>query len=496
MEVVIAGPLVVVGGLFVGTAAVKKFFPLPPEEAAAAVSAQAHEEALAEIELDLALATAIASDDDRAELLSLFNALDKDVSGSVSSKEWGSAVGKHRATLSKFFGGATPAEIGKQFERLDVDGSKDLSWDEFAGGVMSIGATIRIADALETDAGQAELKKVFSALDKDGDGKVTSKEFGSAMLRNPELVSKFFGKSLALTAAGLSGDIVAEMAAAKTTLNDAAAAAKAAVEKLESARKGGTAAQAAGSAAEGPHQQAADAVAKCEQRLKAATDAATAAKAALEPAEAAEKAIKPKDKRKLAEAKKAVDACQTTFKRAQSEVDAAQKSRDVAAKAVKEKAAAKDAASQAVAKAEEHISNEQAALQRKEAELKAATENWEAFSTAEKEAVTEIAQVFRRLDSDKSNTLTWPEFVAAAASMTDTRPAQAFALIDRNGNGKASYADVSTALQTDQFTRDALGCSKEAFEQICQHLATDQNKTLTLAQFRKLLAPHLTALEA
>lgn len=492
MEVVIAGPLVVVGGLFVGTAAVKKFFPLPPEEAAAAVSAQAHEEALAEIELDLALATAIASDDDRAELLSLFNALDKDVSGRVSSKEWGSAVGKHRATLSKFFGGATPAEIGKQFERLDVDGSKDLSWDEFAGGVMSIGATIRIADALETDAGQAELKKVFSALDKDGDGKVTSKEFGSVVLRNPELVSKyFFGKSLALTAAGLSGDIVAEMAVAKKTLNDAAAAATAAVEKLESARKGGTAAQAAGSAAEGPHQQAADAAAKSAHKLKVATDTATAAKAAFDQAEAAEKAIRPKEKKKLTEAKKLVDSCKGVLTRAQSEVDAVQKSCDAAAKVLKEKAAAKDAASQTVAKAEEHISNEQAALKRKEVELKAATENWEAFSTAEKEAVTEIAQVFRRLDTDKSNTLTWPEFVAAAASMTDTRPAQAFALIDRNGNGKASYADVSTALQTDQFTRDALGCSKEAFEQICQHLATDQNKTLTLAQFRKLLAPHL-----
>ena len=68
-----------------------------------------------------------------------------------------------------------------------------------------------------------------------------------------------------------------------------------------------------------------DAAAKSGQKLKAATDAATAAKAALDQAEAAEKAIRPKEKKKLAEAKKAVDSCQSVLKRAQSEVDAARR---------------------------------------------------------------------------------------------------------------------------------------------------------------------------
>ena len=60
-------------------------------------------------------------------------------------------------------------------------------------GVVSLGAALRLADALETEEGQAELKALFATLDKDGDGSVTSKEWGKALSKNKELMAKYFG---------------------------------------------------------------------------------------------------------------------------------------------------------------------------------------------------------------------------------------------------------------------------------------------------------------
>ena len=64
----------------------------------------------------------------------LFDTLDKDGDGRVTGKEWGSAVSKNKDILQKYFGGKDMKAIGKAFKRLDVDGSGDLTWDEFVSG--------------------------------------------------------------------------------------------------------------------------------------------------------------------------------------------------------------------------------------------------------------------------------------------------------------------------------------------------------------------------
>ena len=55
----------------------------------------------------------------------------------LSSKEWGRGVGKNKEVMKKFFGGSTIAEVGRQFNQIDADANKELSWEEMlkAAGV-------------------------------------------------------------------------------------------------------------------------------------------------------------------------------------------------------------------------------------------------------------------------------------------------------------------------------------------------------------------------
>ena len=76
------------------------------------------------------LAGALATAEGEAELKQLFQSLDKNGDGKLTSKEWGAGVGKHAAVMQKFFGGRTTAEIGRAFAKIDVDGSDSLTWDE------------------------------------------------------------------------------------------------------------------------------------------------------------------------------------------------------------------------------------------------------------------------------------------------------------------------------------------------------------------------------
>jgi Ca2+-binding EF-hand superfamily protein len=135
----------------------------------------------------------ISSPEGKAELRALFDACDKDGDGSVTSKEWGKSVGKNWKTMAKFFGGATMPEVAKMFKKLDADGSGDLTWDEFELAMESMDVTMRLAEALETAEGAAELRALFDRLDKDGDGTVSSKEWGSVVAKNKELLQKYFG---------------------------------------------------------------------------------------------------------------------------------------------------------------------------------------------------------------------------------------------------------------------------------------------------------------
>jgi len=164
-----------VGFLMGQAAALRMMPPMPPSEA------------------DRKLAEAISSEEGRAELKALFSTLDKDGDGKVTKKEWGKALSKNKDLVSKFFGGQTLKEIGKQFARIDADGSGDLTWDEFVSGLASLNVAQQLAGALSTEEGKKELKALFDALDKDGDGKVTSKEWGSAISKNKEILAKFFG---------------------------------------------------------------------------------------------------------------------------------------------------------------------------------------------------------------------------------------------------------------------------------------------------------------
>mmetsp|Transcript_4165 Transcript_4165/g.9078 ORF Transcript_4165/g.9078 Transcript_4165/m.9078 type:complete len:521 (-) Transcript_4165:436-1998(-) len=500
MDPIVMGPLAVVGLGFIATAAAKQLLPVSPVDEAERIekaSVAAAEEVEANIELDLSLASAIASEEGRAELKILFETLDKSGDGKVSSKEWGSAVAKHEELLSKYFGGTTKEMVGKQFSRLDADGSGDLSWEEFAGGALSLGAAIKIADAMETDEGAAELRTLFDSLDKDGDGKISSKEWASAVLKSQALVSNFFfGSSRALKEAGIGSDIVSEMTAAKKNMDAADAAVLAAEGSVSQAKASQMAATQVAAAAEEAFAAAEAAVPQSDQELQAAIQAATEAEGALGQAEEADKMVKPKAKNK-AESKKAVESCQIAVKAAKAKVEAAQKYRDSQVATVGSKRAERDSALKAKVKAGEDFDSEVAEVGSKVAAAKAAKDSWEAFSAAEKQAVLEIAQVYKRLDVDKNGKLTWEEFTSGAASITDVRPAQAFAVMDRNGDGMLSRSEVVKALRTEQSVRDILGLgptvkegdgSKEQFEDVFQRLDKDGSKSITSTEFAAVLA--------
>lgn len=51
----------------------------------------------------------------------------------------------------------------------------------------------KLAEAISTPEGMAELQALFETLDKDGDGHVTGKEWGKAVSKNKKALAKFFG---------------------------------------------------------------------------------------------------------------------------------------------------------------------------------------------------------------------------------------------------------------------------------------------------------------
>lgn len=139
------------------------------------------------------LAKLLKDKDNANELRGLWNTLDTDGDNKVSGKEWGSKVYQNKEVMSKFFGGSTLKEIGSAFNRIDSNNDDALTWDEFASEVKSYDAAFKLADAMKTDEGIADLKALWDTLDKNGDGKVTSKEWGSGVYRNQDVMRKYFG---------------------------------------------------------------------------------------------------------------------------------------------------------------------------------------------------------------------------------------------------------------------------------------------------------------
>jgi len=142
-----------------------------------------------------ALVDAMNTTEGKAQLLELWQSLDSDGDGVITAKEWGRGVGANSAIMSRYFGGQTLDEVGKAFKRLDTDGSGDLTWEEFEAGVAYMDVADRLAHALQTEEGHAQLKALFEVLDADHDGRVTAKEWGRAVSKNQTLMSKYFGGS-------------------------------------------------------------------------------------------------------------------------------------------------------------------------------------------------------------------------------------------------------------------------------------------------------------
>ena len=79
------------------------------------------------------------------------------------------------------------AEIGAAFKRIDVDGSGDLTWEEFETSARSFAVAELFADAILSVEGKSSLKTLWASLDVNGDGRVSSREWGSVVSKNRQV---------------------------------------------------------------------------------------------------------------------------------------------------------------------------------------------------------------------------------------------------------------------------------------------------------------------
>ena len=128
-----------------------------------------------------ALAKAMTTDEGKAELRLLFDTMDADGNGSVSAQEWSSKICENKALASKFFGDVSAINmddansrtktwkvVRESFERLDMSGDGQLTWEEFEFAAANKGVKTKsktagraMDDAMQTDEGKADLKAVF-----------------------------------------------------------------------------------------------------------------------------------------------------------------------------------------------------------------------------------------------------------------------------------------------------------------------------------------------
>jgi len=99
-------------------------------------------------------------------LRELFDKLDKNGDGRVSSAEWGKAVGANKQMLSKYFGGETLKEIGQLFKELDVNGDGSLSWGEFEAAAVK--RMQRVAGMTEAESDNVVATSVSKAAIEKG----------------------------------------------------------------------------------------------------------------------------------------------------------------------------------------------------------------------------------------------------------------------------------------------------------------------------------------
>ena len=115
---------------------------------------------------DGAIKEALSTAEGRAEFKILFDSLDADGDGAVSSKEWGRGVGRNKAIMQRYFGGATVGEVGRMFSKINTDGDARLTWaewcaavgvdDEDVGGAGLVGTGVRVDDGTAATRIQAK----------------------------------------------------------------------------------------------------------------------------------------------------------------------------------------------------------------------------------------------------------------------------------------------------------------------------------------------------
>lgn len=126
---------------------------------------------------------------DLGGLKKLYLSLDTNGDGKVSSKEYGRKLTEKFSELKAVFGGMTKAEVGKKFNLMntdkkeDADGEQFLSWPEFHKAWFNTTVVPEFVD----------LRKLWDALEKNGENMVTSKTWGTAVTANQELMKKLFG---------------------------------------------------------------------------------------------------------------------------------------------------------------------------------------------------------------------------------------------------------------------------------------------------------------
>merc|ERR1719492_143421 len=81
------------------------------------------------------------------------------------------------------FGGKSKREVGMYFNNIDKNDDETLTWEEFAKAYYATSCPVEYT----------ELRELWDKLNKDENGFVDSKEWGSAIQNNTEIAKKYFG---------------------------------------------------------------------------------------------------------------------------------------------------------------------------------------------------------------------------------------------------------------------------------------------------------------
>jgi len=114
------------------------------------------------------------------ELKELWDKLNKNADGVVSSKEWGQLINNNVELVKKCFGDFKDMkEIGQYFNVIDENEDKMLTWKEV------VAARTKLQDL-------SSLQKLYMQMDADGDGFVDSKEWGRQLNQFKDQLGEFF----------------------------------------------------------------------------------------------------------------------------------------------------------------------------------------------------------------------------------------------------------------------------------------------------------------